>query len=142
MKTSVRSTVFAVIVIASIGVLTATTLVEASRDFHGTYAWTGASSCPFKPGFRRIELASPRAARGQHVPRPQSIDPSGSVAGQVTVLAVTSIVIELFVLAGYGTLAGRITGRAIQRRFARLTNRVAGSLLVTAGVGVAALRRS
>jgi hypothetical protein len=45
MKTSVRSTVFAVIVIASIGVLTATTLVEASRDFHGTYAWTGARSC-------------------------------------------------------------------------------------------------
>lgn len=89
-----------------------------------------------------LQVANPKALVFFTALLPQFIDPSGSVAGQVTVLAVTSIVIELFVLAGYGTLAGRFTGRAIQPRFARLTNRVAGSLLVMAGVGVAALRRS
>ena len=64
------------------------------------------------------------------------------MARQVTILALTSVVIEFFVLAGYGALAGRLTGRAIRPRFATLTNRIAGSLLVTAGVGMATLRRS
>jgi len=45
------------------------------------------------------------------------------------------------VVAGYGGLAGRATHLASQPRFARLTNRVAGSLLVTAAVGMAAIRR-
>jgi threonine/homoserine/homoserine lactone efflux protein len=89
-----------------------------------------------------LQVANPKALVFFTALLPQFIDPSGSVAWQVTILAVTSVVIEFFVLAGYGTLAGRFTGRAIQPRFATLTNRVAGSLLVTAGAGMATLRRS
>ena len=69
-------------------------------------------------------------------------DTRGSVIVQVTILAVTSVVIEFFVLLAYGALAGRMTGLAAQPRFAMLANRVAGSMLVTAGVGLAAVRRS
>jgi homoserine/homoserine lactone efflux protein len=73
---------------------------------------------------------------------PQFIDPATSVAPQVAILAITSVVIEFFVLAGYGVLAGRLAGRAIQPRLATLTNRIAGWLLVAPGVGMATLRRS
>jgi hypothetical protein len=45
MNAIVRSTVFAVLVIAVIELLTAPMLAEAARRFHGTYAWTGFRSC-------------------------------------------------------------------------------------------------
>jgi threonine/homoserine/homoserine lactone efflux protein len=41
-----------------------------------------------------------------------------------------------------GALAGRLTPLATRPRFSTLANRVAGSLLVTAGVGLTALRRA
>lgn len=72
---------------------------------------------------------------------PQLVDPRGSVPAQVAILALTSVVVELCVLAAYGALAGRATSLATRARFAVITNRVAGSLLVTAGVRTAALRR-
>jgi homoserine/homoserine lactone efflux protein len=89
-----------------------------------------------------LQVANPKALVFFTALLPQFIDPAESVAWQVTVLAVTSVVIEFFVLAGYGALAGRFAHHAIQPRFATLTSRVAGSLLVTAGVGMATLRRS
>ena len=89
-----------------------------------------------------LQVANPKALLFFTALLPQFIDPVASVAGQIAALAVTSGVIEFCVLAGYGTLAGRLTERAIERRFATLTNRIAGSLLVTAGVGVAAIRRT
>ena len=72
---------------------------------------------------------------------PQFIDPRGSVVTQVAILAVTSAAIEFLVLLAYGALAGRMTGLAAQPRFGKLANRLAGSMLITAGVGTAAIRR-
>jgi threonine/homoserine/homoserine lactone efflux protein len=63
------------------------------------------------------------------------------VALQVTILAITSVVIELGVLLLYGGLAGRLAAYARSPRFARWTDRVAGSFLIAAGLGMAAIRQ-
>ena len=65
----------------------------------------------------------------------------GKPAPQVLILAVTSMVIEFLVQLGYALLAGRAARFAAQPRFARITDRVSGSLLIGAGIGMAALRR-
>jgi len=64
------------------------------------------------------------------------VDPVADGPAQVAVLAVTSIVVEVMVLAGHGGLAGRATSLARRPR----SNRVAGSLLIAAGVRTATLR--
>ncbi len=72
---------------------------------------------------------------------PQFVDPAGSVPSQMAILAATTVVVEFAVLTTYGALAGRATALAAEPRFATATNRVAGTLLVAAGVGTAAIRR-
>jgi len=73
---------------------------------------------------------------------PQFIDPREPLARQIAILGVTSVVAEFFVLAGYGILAGRGAHLARDPRYARLTNRLAGAALLTAGFGLALLKRS
>ncbi|MGH9719939.1 MAG: LysE family translocator [Bryobacteraceae bacterium] len=73
---------------------------------------------------------------------PQFIDPRSVVAPQVAILGATSVVIEFLVLLGYGFAAGQASALARQPQYASWTNRVAGALLIGAGVGLAALRRS
>jgi threonine/homoserine/homoserine lactone efflux protein len=63
------------------------------------------------------------------------------VIRQVAVLAATSVVIEFGVLLLYGALAGRATALASRPRFTTLANRLAGTMLVAAGVSTAAIRR-
>ena len=88
-----------------------------------------------------LQAANPKALMFFVALLPQFIEPHGSLVGQVAILAVTSVVIEFFVLLAYGAAAGRMTSFATQPRYVRLTNRVAGTMLVGAGVGVAAIRR-
>ena len=72
---------------------------------------------------------------------PQFIDPDRDVVGQMAVLAVTSVVIEFIVRLAYGAGAGRLHRLAGHPRFARVADRATGTMLVTAGVGLAAVRR-
>ena len=72
---------------------------------------------------------------------PQFVDPRGGLVLQMTVLGLTSMVVEFAVLLGYGLLAERASAFARQPRYARLVDRLAGTLLVAAGAGLALLRR-
>ncbi len=89
-----------------------------------------------------LQASNPKALVFFTALLPQFIDPHASVVTQVTILAVTSVVIEFFVLLAYGALAGRLTGLAKRPLFAPLANRIPGSMLIGAGVGVARLRRA
>jgi homoserine/homoserine lactone efflux protein len=83
-----------------------------------------------------LQLASPGALIFFAALLPQFVDAAGSMAHQVAILAVTSVTIEFCVLVGYGALAGRMMRLAAQPRFARLTKRVAGTMLIIAAVRI------
>jgi threonine/homoserine/homoserine lactone efflux protein len=89
-----------------------------------------------------LQVANPKALVFFTALLPQFIDPDRSVVAQVAILGTTSVVIEFFVLLGYGALAGRASVLAARPRFGRLANRLAGSLLITAGVGLARVGRA
>jgi homoserine/homoserine lactone efflux protein len=89
-----------------------------------------------------LQAANPKALLFFVALLPQFIEPGGRVAGQVLVLAVTSVAIELVILLAYGAAAGRLRALTASPRVARLADGLAGTMLVTAGVGLAAVRRS
>ena len=89
-----------------------------------------------------LQVSNPKALVFFTALLPPFIDPRGSVMVQVAILGVTSVVLEFFVLLAYGALAGRLTSLATRPRFQTIANRVAGGMLVTAGVSVAIQRRS
>jgi threonine/homoserine/homoserine lactone efflux protein len=82
-----------------------------------------------------LQAANPKALLFFVALLPQFIDPAGDVPRQVLVLGVTSMMIELVVLLAYGAAAGRCHALAATPRVARLADRVAGAMLVTAGIG-------
>ena len=73
---------------------------------------------------------------------PQFIAPHAPLLPQLAVLGLTTAVIEIAVQLCYAHLAGRFKALLAAPRFARLTDRVAGTLLIGAGIGMAALRRT
>ena len=73
---------------------------------------------------------------------PQFINARSAVWPQVAILGVTSVVLEFFILLGYGIAAGRAALLARRPRYANWTNRAAGALLIGAGTGLATLRRT
>jgi len=83
-----------------------------------------------------LQAANPKALLFFAALLPQFIDPSGGVAFQVAILAISSIVMEFAVLLAYGLTAGRLSTWARRTRVARATDRVAGTLLIGAGVGL------
>jgi len=84
-----------------------------------------------------LQAANPKSLIFFTALLPQFIDPKGAVGWQILILGVSSVVVEFFVLSGYGVFAGRAATLARQPRYSRLTHRLAGACLVLAGTGVA-----
>jgi threonine/homoserine/homoserine lactone efflux protein len=89
-----------------------------------------------------LQAANPKALLFFTAILPQFIDAHHRIAFQIMVLGISSIVVEFAILFSYGQLAGRALATARSPRFEKLTNRIAGSLLIGAGVGLAGLRRT
>ena len=89
-----------------------------------------------------IQGANPKALLFFAAILPQFIEPNYSIPIQVLVLGISSIVVEFFILVTYGKLAGRTTLLAKNPRFEKISNRLAGVLLIGAGLGLARLRRT
>ena len=119
--------------------------IVALRGRSAAFSPTPGAPAPARPGRMfldgvALQISNPKALVFFAALLPQFIDPRGPVPLQVAVLAVTSLVIEFLVLLAYGTLVGRMRRLAARPRAATLANRVAGSMLIVAGVGTAAIR--
>ena len=88
-----------------------------------------------------LQGANPKALLFFTAIVPQFIDPTHSIALQVVILGVSSIVVEFFILLTYGQLAGRTLSAVQNPRFEKILNVTAGSLLIGAGLGLASLKR-
>lgn len=89
-----------------------------------------------------VQAANPKSILFFGALLPQFVDPAGDVAAQMLVLGVTSVVVEFAVLSVYGGLAGRLRRFATRPAVVLWFERAAGGLLITAGLGMAAIRRS
>jgi homoserine/homoserine lactone efflux protein len=71
---------------------------------------------------------------------PQFILPGRGFAGQVIILAVTSILIEFVILTLYGVLAAQVGKLGVGARFVAFANRLSGLMLILAAVALARSR--
>jgi len=87
-----------------------------------------------------LQVSNPRALIFFVAVLPQFIAPNHGVARQVFILAATSIGVEFLVLSVYGILAGQLGKFAVEPRFVKLANRLAGLMLLVAAVALARSR--
>jgi threonine/homoserine/homoserine lactone efflux protein len=79
-----------------------------------------------------LQLANPKTLVFFVSILPQFVDPGRAIGPQMAWLAAGSIVPEFFILGGYGYLASRAAPLAADPRFARMTERAAGLLVLGA----------
>ena len=94
----------------------------------------------FARGFA-VQMTNPKAMIFFGALVPQFVTPGKPMLVRGLILAVTLIVIEQLVLAGYGTLAAQGARLAGRERWTLLTEKTSGALMVGAGLGLASLRR-
>jgi len=73
---------------------------------------------------------------------PQFIDPAAAALPQFLILGVTFVLLAAIIVTGYAMVAGSVRDRLRRPELMRLVNRLGGSLLIGAGIMMAALRRS
>jgi threonine/homoserine/homoserine lactone efflux protein len=73
---------------------------------------------------------------------PQFLDPTAALGPQIALLCVTFLVVQTLLDGSYALLGGRLRPWLVSRARARLRNRITGSLLMGAGLGLALARRS
>jgi threonine/homoserine/homoserine lactone efflux protein len=89
-----------------------------------------------------LQGANPKALLFFTAILPQFVDPNYSIVLQVLILGASSVVADFFILLAYGQLAGRTVSLVRNPRFERVSNRLAGGLLIGAGLGLGQLRRT
>jgi homoserine/homoserine lactone efflux protein len=87
-----------------------------------------------------LQLANPKTLLFFVALLPQFIDPAGSVAEQIAILGVTSVVIEFCVLCLYGWAAGAAAHKLESPRWRRRLDVISGGFLVGAGLKLASER--
>jgi threonine/homoserine/homoserine lactone efflux protein len=85
-----------------------------------------------------LQLSNPKMLLFFTAILPQFIVPNAPIMLQMLILSLTSLAVEAVVLTSYALLAGRAAS-AGHSRFARVTHRLSGGLLIAAGLGLAAL---
>jgi homoserine/homoserine lactone efflux protein len=88
-----------------------------------------------------LQMANPKALLFYVALLPQFVNPARPVIPQMVILGCTGIVVEFIVLSTYSHCATHLVRLAGAQRFANLSRRVAGSILLIAGVGMATIRR-
>jgi homoserine/homoserine lactone efflux protein len=73
---------------------------------------------------------------------PQFIDIARPQAPQYAILAATTFVVDVIVMAGYTALAARVIGAMKDERHLKWINRTLGGAFVAAGVALASFRRA
>lgn len=89
-----------------------------------------------------VQITNPKAVIFFGALFPQFFTPGGPLLVQCLILTVTLVVIEWLVLCGYGTVAAQGSRLAGSPRWAMVTDKTSGALMIGAGLGLAALRRN
>jgi len=153
---AVSATSLGALLVASYGIFSAIRWVGAAylvwlgvKTFLGHAPVVAAESAPsdsvpggrlFANGFV-LQASNPKSLIFFTAILPQFVDASRPIVPQMAILGLTSIVVEFFVLLSYGALASQASRLARQPRYAVIADRVAGTLLIGAGLGLASSRR-
>ncbi len=116
----------------------------------GLQQWRQAPDAAAPPHGRRrlfwqgfvVSLSNPKTLLFYVAFLPQFIDPGLAPGPQLLVLSVTFLFIATLIDGAYGLLAGHLAGSLGDARRARLRQRLSGSFLIAAALGLALVRRT